>query len=580
MNIDGFTLHALIQELADQIVGARIDKIFQPQKQFILLWLRCPGETKRLCITTAATHSALFLTDQKVENPAEAPVFCMVLRKHLEGGRIVALTQHHLDRLAFLHIDVRGEGGFIETKKLVIELTGKNSNVILLNSEDVIIDTLRRIGPAQNRFRQILPGQTYLYPPESDKFNFLDQNPVMMIEKLRNLPGSLLFTKACMKLFYGLGPQTALELAFRIQVDSDQTLDQLTDESFNRLLALFQQFQEMDKTKSYEPYIIDQSKQKGLYALPMKSVCQGGCKLADSFSAVLDDAYFSQASNRQANFDPLRKILQHEKNRLEKKQLKLQEELAQADLAEQIKEQADILMAHLYSLPEHDVVVTLPDFYHENKLIDLSLDPAKSPSENVQSYYQRYQKQKRAQIQLVQQLDQLKKDLFYVESLIVGINQAETSADLSEIEKEMQQIRLLRLKVKKKTYQGRAKPLSCTLIEGCRLWIGKNNRQNDEVTFKIAKPNDFWFHTKDIPGSHVILQSENPSPEMIVKTARIAAYFSQARHSAKVPVDFTKKRFVKKPSGAKPGFVIYEEQQTLYVTPDESEIKELSFNKN
>lgn len=580
MNIDGFTLHALIQELGDQIIGSRIDKIFQPQKQFLLLWLRCPGETKKLCITTTATHSALFLTDQKVENPAEAPLFCMVLRKHLEGGRIAALTQHHLDRLAFLHVDVRGEGGLIETKKLAIELTGKNSNVILVNSENVIIDTLRRVGPNQNRFRQILPSEIYHCPPEADKINILDHPPAALVEKLQSLPGSLLFTKACMKLFYGLGPQMAAEVAFRIQATTEQTIAQLTDESVGKLITFFRQIQELDNTKSFKPNIIDKPKQRGLFPLAMQSLDQGECILAESFSCVLDDAYFSQASNRQANFNPLQKILIHEKSRLEKKQLKLQEELAQADLAEHIKEQADILMAHLYTIPEHRSVVTLPDFYHDNQQIDLVLDPAKSPSENVQVYYQRYQKQKRAQIQLTEQLEQLKKDLFYIQSLIVSINQAETSADLAEIEKEMQQIRLIRLSSKKKTHQGPAKPLSSTLIDGSRIWIGKNNRQNDEVTFKIAKPQDLWFHVKDIPGSHVILQATEPAPEIITKVARIAAYFSQARHSSKVPVDFTKKKFVKKPSGAKPGFVIYEEQQTLFVTPNESEIKELSFNKS
>ncbi len=579
MSLDGFSLVPLVQELNSKLMGGRIDKIFQPDKDALLIGLRLPGENIKLYISANPEQPNIFLTKKSPENPPVPPVFCMLLRKHLEDGRLAGVCQHAMDRIITLHVDVRGESGAIITKSLIIELMGKHSNMILIEN-NTIIDALKRINTAISRYRQVLPGKLYTLPPGQERLNIFDFSEESLVNSLVNYKGSLL--KAIINTYMGIGPLTAREIAWRSGVPTELPAESLTFSNISALKDAIISISSPIKQGIIEPTVIvgnNDNRLIGVTAFVPDHLRQHSLYHYCSMSEAINASLNFQKKINPSNKEYLTKILTNEINRLLRKKEILQQELEEAQKAPLFRLQADILMANLHILPLRSSQVTLANCFSDNpdqELISISLDPLYTPLENAQSYYSKFGKLKRAQESLRDQLAQCSQNIAYLESINISLSHAENLKEIGEILQEIVAAGYIRQQ--KKTRSDRpSNPLTAVTHDGFSISVGKNNYQNDLLTFKQSQADDIWLHTKDIPGSHVILRTgkQNPTPEALEEAAQLAAYFSKARSSANVPVDYTRRRYVKKPVGAKPGFVIYDHHSTIYVTPDESVVKSM-----
>jgi predicted ribosome quality control (RQC) complex YloA/Tae2 family protein len=580
MSLDGLSLSALVTELNTILTGGRIDKIFQPDKYTLILWIRQTNENLRLLISVNPKHPRIHLTSTALENPVTPPAFCMLLRKHLEGGRIANISQHSLDRIALISIDFRGEDGAIVTKYLTIELMGKHSNIILTQNH-IIIDAIKRIGASISRSRQVLPRMEYTYPPGQMRLNLLITPVSDFISTLIALK-AVLVTKGIIQTAIGIGPVTAKEIVWRAGLPADITIDSLDNADIIALSeAIKSIIAELKFEKSTPTVMVTTENQlTGIASFKLEHLAQK--HLVHQFSTMSEAVEFidSLTGKRQLPEQTiLSKLVTDESNRLQRKKLILSQELADATAADSFREYADILMANLYTVPEGKEKVTLTNLYSDtpDKQITIDFDIRLSPLQNAQSYYTKYNKLKRAQELLREQLSHCVQEISYLESITVALEHAANSPELADIREELINSGYLKKASKRRMPIPASSPITAITPDGLTILVGKNNRQNDLVTFKQAKHSDLWFHTKDIPGSHVILRSgtENPSQQSIEAAAHLAAYYSKASQSSNVPVDYTKRRYVKKPSGAKPGFVIYDHQNTIYITPDEKIIKAL-----
>jgi len=580
MNIDGLSLSPLVGELRTALTGGRIDKVFQPDPYTLLLWVRQPGQNQRLLLSANPERPKLLLTHSAPENPAVAPSFCMLLRKHLEDGRIGSIEQHSLDRIVNINIDVRGERGIIITKRLVIEIMGKHSNIIL-TQDNIIIDAIKRVNAYVSRHRQVLPGKEYIYPPGQNRLNILDTAPSLYAEQILAAP-TLSLGKAIIAAGIGLGPLTAREIAWRSGFSPDISVSSLDSADIGALIEAVATIAVPLKDGCITPCVIveGENRPRAIAAFVPEHLSQYNIHTFTSMSDAIE--FFDKFKGLQTlpEQEVLKKLLSGELTKLARKQTVLAEELAQAENADELRKYGDILMANLYTVTTGAQEQALSDIYSQDpeaQTVIIRLDPDLSPLDNARQYYIKYNKAKRSGEHLANQLKECREDIAYLESIALALTQATTSAEISEIRQELIAAGYIKNLEKRRMAIAPSLPLTAKTADGFSLIIGKNNRQNDLVTFKQAQPNDIWFHTKDIPGSHVILRSENMevSSQAINEAAQLAAYFSKGRLSANVPVDYTKRRYVRKPAGAKPGFVIYDHQTTMYVTPDENVIQKL-----
>ncbi|MDF2569967.1 MAG: yloA [Sporomusa sp.] len=580
MNVDGLSLAPLVGELNTALAGGRIDKVFQPDSCSLLLWVRQPGENLRLFLSANPERPKLFLTALAPENPAVAPNFCMLLRKHLEDGRIGSIEQHSLDRIVNINVDVRGERGIIVTKRLVIEIMGKHSNIIM-TQDNIIIDAIKRVSAHVSRHRQVLPGKEYVYPPGQDRLNILEIEPSLFAGQVLAAPTPSL-SKAIIASGIGLGPLTAREIAWRGGFSSDIGLGDLDAADIDALSEAVASIARPLKEGLVVPTVVveGQNRPLAIAAFVPEHLTQYNLHKFANMSAAVE--FFDKFKGRPSlpEKELLTKLLSVELAKLVRKQAVLAEELAQAENANELRKNGDILMANLYDIKPGVHEQVLVDIYSEEpetQEIVISLDSALSPLENAQQYYARYNKAKRSEEHLACQLTECREDIAYLESIAVALNHAAASIEVSEIRQELITAGYIKTAEKRRAPITQSLPIATKTSDGFSLIIGKNNRQNDLVTFKQAQPDDIWLHTKDMPGSHVIIRSEKreiPTPT-INEAAQLAAYFSKGRQSANVAVDYTKRRYVRKPSGAKPGFVIYDHQSTVYVTPDETLVQKL-----
>lgn len=579
MNIDGLSLSPLVSELNNTVSGGRIDKIFQPDGNTLVIWIRQPGTNYRMVISVNPSHPSIFLsTKLNQENPAVPPAFCMLLRKHLVDGRIASIRQNGLDRVVTISIDVRDEYGSIVTKNLSIELMGKHSNIVFIH-HSLIVDSIKRVTTAMSRHRQILPGRPYLNPPPQTGLNILTTTTSDFIVAIQSQLGPL--SKAIINAGIGIGPITAKELVWRAGLHTDIRVDEMDDADFKELNLAIQYLVTQITNDQISPTVVtDQDKFKAIAAFPLEHLAHFISESFTSMSAAIEFATkFSTGSSMPAK-DLLTKLITGEVARLYRKRSALEAEHAQALEADSLRCIADILMAHLFSIPAGCKQIVLPDLYSQDPTTyqrTIDLDPLITPLANAQSYYSRYNKLKRAQESLFDQIIHCQEEITYLESVLLSLEQATNSADTEDIRSELVSSGYLKEIRKRRIPASSSKPLTAMTTNGLAILIGKNNIQNDLVTFKQSHTYDLWFHTKDIPGSHVILcaASHAPSEQDLLEAAQIAAYHSKARQSANVPVDYTTRRFVKKPAGAKPGFVIYDHHSTIYVTPDEVIVKGL-----
>ncbi|MDT8901523.1 NFACT family protein [Anaeroselena agilis] len=582
MNIDGLSLRSLVAELDRRLAGARIDKISQPDKFRLGVWLRQPGENIALLLSASPESAGAWLPSALPENPAVPPAFCMLLRKHLEDGRIASVAQHGLDRVVAIAVDTRGEGGLIVTKQLILEIMGKHSNIILVQ-DGLVLDAIRRVGASISRVRHILPGRPYLLPPGQPRADILATEPAAFVAALRREHGTLGLAKAIVAAAEGVGPVTAREIAWRAGLPADHpvaALDGADAAALDEAIASIAAPLAAGETQPTVALSADGGKLLALAAFRPEHLA-GDFRPFPTMAAAVEYAANFQGQPANPEKTVLQKLLVQETARLARKEAILAAELAAADEADKYRVYGDLLMANLHTVPAGAAQVILPNLYDEAAApLAIPLDPLLSPVANAKRHYVKYNKAKRAQQSLAAQLAECRADLAYLDSVAVSLDQAAVLDEISEVRQELVQGGYIKEKSKRRPAPPAA-PLAAAAPDGTPILIGRNNRQNDLVTFKHAGPDDLWLHTKDIPGSHVILKTagREPAPEALAAAAMLAAYYSKARASATVPVDYTRRRHVKKPSGAKPGFVIYDRQKTLYVTPDEQAVKQMLVNK-
>lgn len=579
MSLDGFSMYTLTKELNNLLAGGRIDKITQPNKQSIILSVRQPGQNYLLHISINSQNPSAHILTKNLENPPEPPVFCMVLRKQLETGRIANIRQYGLDRLLLIDIDSIAAGGKIVTKTLVLELMGKYSNIILIQDEQ-IIDAMRKIGTNSSRVRTVLPGDNYILPPMQDKLNIFTDSLTAIMDRMK-LDLAARLDKAILNTCLGFGPVSVKETCFLAGLAPSTRLNTLDDADFTSIASALKEISAEANSPATESVLIIDSNKKilAMSAFPLHYLADNTILKYDSVSQMLEYADKLAGNYVLPDKDRFRKLVKNELNRAENKLTKLDDEIAAAENADLYKVRGDNLMTYQYQFKDHaDKEITVADIYSESgETITIPLDQRFSIVQNMQACYKKYDKLKRGRQLLRQQRQECLDSITYLESIETSLAASASLGEIAEIHNELVETGYLREKLKRKNNDKPSHPFRLQTKDGLAILIGKNNYQNDKLTFKTASFNDTWFHAKDIPGSHVILRNggNELTDDDIMLAANLAAHFSKAQGSSKIPVDYTEVRYVKKPSGSKPGFVIFTNQKTLYVTPNEAEINQL-----
>ncbi|MCI8690886.1 MAG: fibronectin/fibrinogen-binding protein [Oscillibacter sp.] len=568
MPLDAICLQAVLNELRPQLLGLRIDKIQQPARDQIILVLR----GKRLLLNAGAGAPRIHLTETLRDNPAEPPMFCMLLRKHLSGAKIVGLTQPPLERLVRLELDASDELGRSGRRVLVLEAMGRRSNLILLDGEGRVLDCLRRVDTDMSANRPVLPGLFYEPPAAAGRLPVTAETKNGFSSKFSAAPTEHTLDRFLLDHYFGLSPLMARELAFQAAGDVDTRLfEQNGPESLWHALEEF--LARIQESRFTPVCLLRDGKPMDFACMPVKQYGPAAEAVEfASFSALMDFFYEArerQERTRQRGADLLR-AASTARDRLRRKLAAQEKEYAETQNRDRLRICGDLITANLYRMERGAARLDCENYYADNTPVSIPLDPLLTPQQNAAKYYKRYTKAKTAEKYLRLQMEQAAQDLSYMESVLAEIAQAETEQDFSDIRMELQESGFLRKQGKKKVPKRASNPWEFRTSGGFRVLVGRNNRQNDQLTTKSADRRDLWFHTQKIHGSHVILCTGGavPTDQDLLEAAKLAAWYSQARESGNVPVDYTEVRNVKKPSGARPGMVIYSTCRTLYVTPE------------
>ncbi len=570
MSFDGVVTRAIVHELS-KLVGGRISRIHQPHHTDIVLQVRAQGENVKLLVSANPTYPRIHLTTEEFVNPQEAPMFCMLLRKHCEGGVIESVEQVDLERIIHIDVKTRDELGDTSRKRIVVEIMGKHSNIILLDpASNTILDSALHVTMAISQHRQVLPGRPYVFPPSQNKQHPLETTKDAFTAALDWNGGRL--DKQLVDTFSGMSPLLAKEIVHRAGL---ATRDALWD-AFSTVMAAV-------KRHNYHPVVVETPAKTYFSVVELTHLGDGRSTVYPTISSCLQSFYEVKALRdtvKQKVHDLIR-IVTTERNKNEKKIEKLAQTLEDAKEAERFKLYGEFITAHMHQIKRGDTELVTVNWYDEaGGTITIPLDPLKTPSENLQAYYKRYNKAKNS-LQVVQeQIAQAREEIAYLDGLLVQLDHASLK-EAEEIREELVEQGYVRDRQKrgtKKKKEVRPELEAYTSSEGVEILVGKNNKQNDFLTNKLASSSDTWLHTKDIPGSHVVIRARQFSEQTLYEAAVLAAYFSKAKQGSQVPVDYTLVKHVKKPSGAKPGFCIYDQQRTLYVTPDETVVHKLKSN--
>ena len=547
MSFDGFFLHHMTEELRRELLGGRIQKINQPFEQELVLQIRSNRKSHKLLLSAHSVFGRVQLTETTFENPAVPNTFIMVMRKYLQGAVIEAIQQVENDRILEVSVSNKNEIGDSVAVTLVIEIMGKHSNIILLDkASGKIIEAIKHVGFSQNSYRTILPGSTYVAPPQTGSLNPFTVDDEKLFEILHTED---LEPRRLQQIFQGLGRDTATELSCRLTVDKLKTFR-----------AFFASPTQPSLTeKSFSALLFSDSKTQ-----------------MSTLSELLDTFYKDKAERDRVN-QQASELIRRVENELEKNRKKLgkqEEELLATENAEEFRQKGELLTTFLHQVPNDQDQVELDNYYTGEKII-IALDKALTPNPNAQRYFKRYQKLKEAVKHLTSLIEETRNTILYLESVETALAQASLT-EIAEIREELIQTGFIRRRQREKI-QKRQKPEKYLATDGQTIiLVGLNNLQNDELTFKMAKKDELWFHAKDIPGSHVVITGNlQPSDEVKTDAAELAAYFSKARLSNLVQVDMIEAKKLNKPTGGKPGFVTYTGQKTLRVTPDEEKIKSM-----
>lgn len=566
MPLDAVCINALERELTERVVGGKIDKVQQPERDMLLLSLRANGRNLRLLLAAGTGNARIHLTEGSFENPGEPPMFCMLMRKHLVGARILAVRQPDFERMLILELETHDELGVTSSKQLVVEMIGRSANVILVGSDGRLIDCMRRVDFAGDVQRSLLPGMIYRLPPKQDKTEVFLVTPEERAEALAGADRDAPMDKELLAQFSGLSPLICRELAFRCRGDWDTLPLQL------EALA------ESVKAGETEPVML--LREGKPFDLSFMAISQYGAEITEesfeSFSALLD-AYYTRRDRleqQRRRSRELKRSVKTARDRTAKKLQMQRQELQKTDEREQVRRRAELITANIYRLRRGERVLRCEDFFEEGcPEIEIPLDPLKTPQQNAAVLYKEYNKLKGAKEHLSVLVTENEKLLEYLESVLEEIERAETERDLGEIRRELVASGLLRVSKSKKTAREKPQaPLRFVTSAGLEVLVGRSNTQNDELTTKTARRTDLWLHAQKIHGSHVILRCDGlePDDQSLREAASLAAWYSQGRGAGKIPVDYTMVRNVRKPSGALPGKVIYTEYSTLYAEGDEA----------
>lgn len=561
MTFDGLFTHAMIHELNQTLQNGRVTKISQPYPNEVILTIRANRTNYPVLLSANPRYARFQITQIPYTNPAVPTNFTMMLRKYLEGAKLLEIKQLDNDRVVYFEFLTRNELGDKLPLLLSAEIMGRYSNVILINqSTNKIIDTIKHVGMDQNRYRTLLPGATYRQPPTQNKENPFEQESNTFEKLIQKYPNREVLADSLLKQYQGISKDNALALADKLHSSNNFV------QAFNDFLAMTE-----------DPIPTMNGNNFSIFADNPND------KKFTTLSEMLDVFYHTKANRDRVQqqggqlLHVIRKNLQRNKKKLKK----LSNELKATENADEYRIKGEVLTTYLYQIKRGMTKITLPNFYDNNKEITISLSNQLSPSQNAQKYFKKYQKLKNAVTFVNEQIELTKKEVAYLEEIQTQIELA-TPADLNDIKTELQQEGYIKKKQQKSKHSSRVKinkPESFIASDGTEILVGKNNLQNEKLTLHTAKKADIWLHAKNIPGSHVIIKSNNPSDETLFEAAMLAAYFSKFRSSANVPIDYVQVKNIRKPNGSKPGFVIYEGQKTLTVTPTEDFVLELRQNK-
>lgn len=578
MAFDGTCVACLVHELKEQLLNSRIAKIAQPETDELLLTLKSPSGQKRLCISASASLPLIYLTDSNKPSPMTAPNFCMLLRKHISNGRIVDIYQPKLERIIHFTIEHLDELGDLCRKDLVVEIMGKHSNIIFCTEDGMVIDSIKHVSAQMSSVREVLPGREYFIPDTMEKSDPLSVEEPDFIRLLTEKPMPL--SKAIYTSFTGVSPVVAEEVCSLSGVDSSVTPKELSEDILKHVYNQFNIFFLAVKENQFSPVIYYDGKEpKEFSALTLTHFGGYAQREFSSISEVLETYYASKNTItriRQKSAD-LRHIVQTALERNRKKYDLQLKQLKDTENRDKYKVYGELINTYGYNLDAGAKKLEALNYY-TNEMVTIPLDGTKTPQENAQRYFDKYNKQKRTWEALSKLIQETGDDITYLESISTALDIALTEDDLAEIKEELISAGYMRRKFTKKKVKIKNKPLHYISSDGFHIYVGKNNLQNDELTFSFAVGNDWWFHAKGAPGSHVIVKSEGEElPDKTFEEAgRLAAYYSKSRGSDRVEIDYIEKKHVKKPKGAKPGFVVYYTNYSLVIDSDISHIKELS----
>ncbi len=575
MALDGVFLRHIKNELENRIINSKVDKIYQPYRDEIIIAFRSPEGSSKLLISARANSPRVHLTSSSPENPKTPPMLCMLLRKRLSGARLRKIFQPSLERLLILEFEGKNELGDTVTLKLAVEIMGQYSNIIFIDENDIIIDAVKRVDASMSSRRLILHGMKYEMPPAQTKLSMLSCSADDIISAVQAMPGSVSLDKALLNTLQGVSPIICRELEYLTGRGADVRSDELDEEKRTRLSYFLKRNISAAVDCCGEPcVIIDEAKKPIDFTFcHIQQYGSGRSKRETQTFCELLDYYYSKRDaieTMRARSEDMNKLLNNAATRLIKKIYLQRDELKQCADREQFRICGDLIQANLYRIPKGAREIEVENYYDENlSLMKIKLDPALSAAANSQKYYKSYRKAKIAEQVLQVQIEKAEQELDYVSSVLDSLSRAETIKELTEIREELTDQGYIKAKGKGQKREAPLPPLKYLSESGFEILVGRNNRQNDLLTLKTADKNDIWLHTKDIPGSHTVIITEGRpvDDDTLVFAASLAAAHSKARESGKVPVDYTKIKHVSKPSGAKPGRVIYTNQQTLFVAP-------------
>ena len=583
MPLDSVFLSGLAAELQQTLTGTRIDKVQQPERDMLLLSVRMTGGNGRLLINGGVGSARVHLTEGKFENPAEPPMFCMLLRKHLVGARIERVEQPHDERLLLLRLDARDEMGVNVPKTLAVEMMGRQSNVILIDGEGIIIDCMRRVDPSMSEVRPILPGMRYRLPPRQDKPTFYDLTADERAAIVAHAEPGAALDSWLLRTFSGLSPLVCREMCFRTLGDASPRLETLSETQQARLCEALDALSFNVNAGNLEPVLLAEGEKLRDYTY--LTVEQYGntvaCHTRESFSALLDEFYLrrDRAESMRRRSQSLQKSMKTLRDRTAKKLALQREELRRSEDREKLRRRADLITANLYRAKKGDRVLRAEDFYDPDMpTVEIPLDPLKTPQENAAALYKQYRKAKTAEQHLNVLIAEGEKNLDYLNSVLEEIARAETERDLAEIRQELRETGFLRPeKGRKKQRSAPSAPLRFVSDSGYEILVGRSNMQNETLTHRTARRTDLWLHVQKLHGSHVIIRCNDTTPDAstIAQAASLAVYYSQGRGGGKVPVDVTQVRRVRKAPGGLPGMVLYTEYATEIADSDEALVQRL-----